>query len=134
MRWLAYAHPLLMLALIALALLVLREGLRIRRGRLLGRPVPSARHRRWGRWVVLAVPLGLASGIATMAWRGEPLLGSVHFRLALGAALGLCAGGALGLRLERGAGSRLRGLHALLGATGVLLGLVGAVAGFAILP
>ncbi len=134
MRWLAYAHPIAMLALLALAVMVLREGLRIRRGRLLGRPVPSARHRRWGRWVVLVIPLGLASGIATMAWRGEPLIASVHSRLVLGAAVGLCAGGALGLRLERGAGARLRGLHAVLGATGVLLGLVAAFAGFAILP
>lgn len=134
MSWLLYAHPLAMLAVLGLALLVLREGLRIRRGRLLGRPVSSLRHRRWGRWAVLFVPLGLVSGIATMAWRGEPLLESVHFRLATGAVIGLCSGGGLGLLLERGAGPALRGLHALSGTTGLLLGLAAAMAGWEILP
>jgi len=124
-----------MIALLALAAFVLREGLRIRRGRLLGSPVRSERHRRWGRAVVLLLLAGFFSGLASMAWlRQETPLESVHFLLALPAVLGFLGAGALGLQLERRAPVALRGLHALLGAMGLLLGLAAAVAGFAILP
>jgi hypothetical protein len=135
-RWLAYAHPALMSALLALAVVVLRDGLRLRRARLLGLPRDSRRHRRLARWVVPLIALGLGGGQASMLLlRDEPPAQSVHFLLALPAAAGLLGAGALGLVLERGrAGTRLRGLHALLGAGGLLLGLAAAVAGFAILP
>jgi hypothetical protein len=134
--WLVWLHPLLMTALLALALLVLREGLRIRRGRIVGRPVDSRRHRRLGRVAVPLLVAGFAAGLASMAWLrpGEPLAGSVHFRLALPALLGFALGGALGLRLERGAGPRTRRLHAWLGALGLLFGLAAGAAGFSILP
>jgi hypothetical protein len=135
-RWLVWVHPLLMSALLATALLVLREGLAIRRARIAARRVDSRRHRRLGR---LAVPLliaGFATGIASMAWLrpGEPLADSVHFRLAIPAILGFAAGGWLGLRLEKGAGPQVRRLHAWLGAVGLLLGLATGAAGMAILP
>lgn len=136
MRWLVWVHPVLMTALLALALLALREGLRIRRGRIVGRRVDSRLHRRLGRGAVPLLIAGAAAGLASMAWLrpGEPLAESAHFRLALPALLGLGAGGILGLRLERGAGMRVRRLHAWLAALGLLLGLAAAGAGMAILP
>ena len=136
MHWLVWVHPVLMGALLALALVVLREGLRIRRGRIVGRRIDSRRHRRLGRAAVPLLIAGFAAGLASMAWLrpGEPLAGSVHFRLALPAIVGLAAGGFLGLRLERGARGATRGLHAWLGALGLLLGLAAAGAGLAILP
>jgi hypothetical protein len=135
-RWLAWLHPLLMTALLALTLVVLREGLRIRRGRIARRSVDSRRHRRLGRVAVPLVIAGFAGGLASMYWlrHDEPLAGSVHFLFALPAVIGLAAGGALGLRLERGAGLRTRRLHAWLGAIGLLLGLGAGMAGMAILP
>jgi hypothetical protein len=70
-----------------------------------------------------------------MAWlRGKDVLGSVHGWLATGALVGFCAGGALGLALERRGRGPLRNWHALTASAGLLLGLAAAVAGFAILP
>ena len=68
MRWLAYAHPVLMVGVLALGLLVLREGLGVRRGRIARRPADSRRHRRLARIFVLLLVAGYASGIASMAW------------------------------------------------------------------
>src|SRR5262245_10434887 len=116
-HWLVWVHPVLMTALLALALLVLREGLRIRRARIVGGRRDSRRHRRLGRVAVPLLVAGFASGLASMAWLrpSEPLAESAHFRLALPAIVGLAGGGLLGLRLERGAGGATRGLHAWLG-------------------
>jgi len=135
-RWLVWVHPVLMTALLALSLLVLREGLAIRRGRISGRRVDSRLHRRLGRIAVPLLIAGFAAGIASVAGLRpeEPLAGSVHFRLAIPAIAGLGAGGWLGLRLEKQAGSRVRQLHACLGALGLLLGLATGAAGIAILP
>lgn len=135
MHWLAYAHPVLMISVLALALFVLREGLRIRRHRLRGQAHDSSRHRRYARWVVLGVVLGAAVGLGSMAWlRDRPLMESIHFPLAASGALGITAAGAFGLLLERGASLRVRTIHALCGGLGVLLALAAAVAGMAILP
>ena len=135
MRWLAYLHPLLMISVLALALFVLREGLRIRRARLAGTAFDSRRHRRLARWVVLLVVGGALAGLFSMGWlRGRPLAESVHFPLAGAAALLIVAAGGFGLWLERGAPLRARTVHALCGAMGVLLALGAAVAGMAILP
>jgi len=134
--WLVWVHPVLMTALLALALFVLREGLRIRRGRIIGRRRDARLHRRLGRVVVTLLLAGFGAGLASMAWLrpGETLAGSVHFRLALPALLGLAAGGALGLRLERGGGPSVRRLHAWFAALGLLFGLAAGVAGMSILP
>lgn len=135
MRWLAYLHPVLMIAVLALALFVLRDGLRIRRARLARSAFDSRRHRRLARVVVLLVVGGAAAGLVSMGWlRGRPLAESVHFPLASGAALLIVAAGGLGLWLERGAPLRARTVHALCGVLGVLLALGAAVAGMAILP
>ena len=142
MRWLAYLHPAAMLAVLALGLLVLREGLRVRRNRLGGNPagrIPpagaAARHRRLGKVFVLLAGAGFASGLASMGWiRGEALFESVHAVLATAALVGFAAGGALGLWLERHPASSARAAHAIAAGGGLLVGLAAAIAGFAILP
>lgn len=135
MRWLAYVHPALMLLVLALALFVLREGLRVRRARLARRSFDSTRHRRLARVLALAVPLGFALGLTSMGWlRGESVAGSVHFPFAAGATIGIGLAATLGLRLERGASLRTRTVHAICGAIGVLLALGAGIAGLAILP
>ena len=135
MRALVYLHPVAMLAVLALGLFVLRDGLRIRRGRLLRRPVDARRHRRLARVVVVLALLGFASGLASMGWlRGKALFESVHAWLATGALVGFSAGGALGLALERRGRGPFRPWHALTASVGLLLGLAAAVAAFAILP
>lgn len=125
-----------MVAVLALGLFVLRDGLAIRDGRLMRRPVSSRRHRRVAKVVVVLAIAGFASGLASMGWlRGKPLFGSVHAWLALGALLGFSAGGAFGLLLERrGRSLPLRGFHAVTASVGLLLGLAAAIAGLAILP
>ena len=135
MRPLAYLHPLAMVGVLALALFVLRDGLRIRRGRLTRRPVDSRRHRRLARVVVILAIAGFGSGLVSMAFlRDKPLFTSFHAWLASGALGGFSAGGSLGLALERRGRGPLRNWHALTASAGLLLGLAAAVAGFAILP
>ncbi|HXX47400.1 MAG TPA: DUF4079 family protein [Myxococcota bacterium] len=132
---LAYLHPAAMVGVLALALFVLRDGLRIRRGRLTRRPVDSRRHRRLARVVVILAIAGFGSGLVSMAFlRDKPLFTSFHAWLASGALAGFSAGGSLGLALERRGRGPLRNWHALTASAGLLLGLAAAVAGFAILP
>lgn len=58
----------------------------------------------------------------------------MHFWLAGGALAGMWIGAQLGFQLEQDGKAPIRGLHALLGSAGLLLGLAAAFAGFAILP
>lgn len=135
MHWLAYAHPALMVCVLSLGLFVFREGLRNRRARREGRPFDSRRHRRAARVFLALIALGFVAGLASMGGlRGEPLFGSLHAYLALSALVSFGLAGILGLRLERRGELRTRGLHAALGALGLLLGLAAGVAGFSILP
>ncbi len=135
MIWLAYLHPVAMIATLALGILVLREGLRIRRSRLQAAPVRSARHRKLAKVFVPLAALGFATGPASMTWlRGKDVFDSVHSLLALAAVSGLIAGGLLGLRLERQADHRIRALHSICAGIGLLIGLATGVAGIAILP
>ena len=70
-----------------------------------------------------------------MAWlRDNAVFDSFHSLLASGASLGMVSAAVLGLRLERSPSDRIRALHGIIGATGLLLALTAAVAGFAILP
>jgi hypothetical protein len=134
-RWLAYLHPVAMLAVLGLGLVVLIEGLHIRRGRIVGQPWGSRRHRRFARIFLALVAVGFVAGLASMAFlREKPVFGSVHAALTSAALVGFAAGGYLGLRLERDLRSPLRGLHAIGASLGLLLALAAAVAGFAILP
>ncbi len=136
MRWLAYLHPALMLLVLALGLVVLREGLRVRRARFLRQPFDSRLHRRLARLFVALVVLGFGAGLASMGWlRGEPVFESVHSILVSGVLVSLLLAASLGLLLERPAGPRwVRSAHLILGAGGLLLALTAAIAGFALLP
>jgi hypothetical protein len=136
MRGLAWAHPVAMLAVLALGLWVLREGLRVRRARLRGRPVDAARHRRLGRWFVPLAAAGFLAGLGSAVGLRPDLgaYGSLHAWVMTGAVAGLLGAGGLGLRLERGARLAARRAHLICGAGGLLAALGGAVAGFAILP
>ena len=136
MRWLAYLHPALMLLVLALGLMVLREGLRVRRARFLRQSFDSRLHRRLARIFVALVVLGFGVGLASMGWlRGEPVFESVHSILVSGVLVSLLLAATLGLLLERRGGPRwIRTAHLTLGAGGLLLALAAAVAAFAILP
>ena len=134
MRWLAYLHPAAMLAVLALGLVVLLEGLEIRRRRVLRRPFDSRRHRRLARIFLALAVLGFGSGLFSMAvLRGKPLFGSVHAWITSAALCGFVAAAALGFQLERNPRSEVRGPHALAGSIGLLAAFAAAVAGFAIL-
>ncbi len=136
MRWLAYLHPALMLLVLALGLMVLREGLRVRRARFLRQPFDSRLHRRLARIFVALVVLGFGVGLASMGWlRGEPVFESVHSILVSGVLVSLLLAATLGWSLEQRGGPRwIRTAHLILGAGGLLLALAAAVAAFAILP
>jgi hypothetical protein len=133
-RWLAYLHPVAMLAVLALGLIVLLEGLAIRRARVLRKRFDSRRHRRLARWFVALVVVGFGSGLFSMAvLRGKPMFGSVHAGLTSAALVAFLAAATLGFQLERNPRSALRDPHVLLGSAGLLLAFAAAVAGFAIL-
>ncbi len=134
MRWLVYAHPVAMLLVIALGGATLHEGLRNRRLRLSRRAYDWDRHRRLARPFAWLVAIGWLSGLGSMALlRGKPVFESVHSLLASAAAVSIVTAWTLGRRLERGqAGART--VHAALGALGLFLALIAAVAAFAILP
>ena len=135
MRWLAYLHPVAMVAVLGFGLIVLLEGLQIRRGRILRQRYDNRRHRRFARVFVLLAAAGFASGLASMAFlRGKPVFGSVHAIFTSAALCGFLIGGTLGLKLERNLRSPIRGLHAVTASIGLLFGLAAFVAGFAILP
>jgi hypothetical protein len=124
-----------MVAILALGVVVLREGLRARRARLRGRSFDSRRHRLLGRAFVALALVGLASGLGSaIGLRDMEAMGSLHAWIAASAVAGFVGAAGIGLRLEQHPGSSLRGLHVLLGAGGLLVALGGAVAGFAILP
>lgn len=134
MRWLAYLHPAAMLAVLALGLVVLLEGLEIRRRRVLRQRFDARRHRRLARVFVLLAVAGFGSGLFSMGvLRGKPLFGSVHAWITSAALLGLVAAAVLGFQLERNPSSVVRGPHALAGSLGLLVAFAAAVAGFAIL-
>ena len=135
MRWLAYLHPVAMIAVLGLGLVVLIEGLHIRRGRILHHPWGNRRHRRFARVFLALVAAGFLAGLASMAFlRAKPVFGSVHSALTSAALVGFAIGGYLGLRLEGNLRSPLRPFHAITASAGLLLALAAAVAGFAILP
>ncbi len=134
-RWLAYLHPVAMVAIVGLGLWALREGLGLRRARILGQPRASDRHRRLGRSFVLLVALGFSAGLASLGLlRREPLFESVHFVFASAALLTLGATYLVGRRLERSPTPGLRAAHRLCGGLGLLFAMGAAAAGLAILP
>jgi membrane associated rhomboid family serine protease len=138
-RWLAYAHPLWMIASLVLATLALRAGLALRRARRGRRPRERAalrRHARLGKAAVVLVVLGYAGGLVSMALlRGREVFGTAH-AFAASVALALFAvTGVLGVRLERRMGLRRPvDLHAYLALAAILAGALSLATGFVLLP
>jgi uncharacterized membrane protein YcfT len=120
---------------LTLGLAVLREGARMRRARLRRAAPDLRRHTRLAKPFVVLVAIGYGSGLASMGWiRGNAVYESPHAILTTAALAALLAAGLLGLRLERRPGATARGVHLACGATGMLLALAAAAAGFDILP
>ena len=135
--YLAYLHPLWMLASLALACVTLRAGLRLRRARRLGRPRSAAdyqRHLRLAKPTLLCVVLGFAAGIASSVWlRGWNALGTSHGLVAVAALACFLGTGWLGWRMERGR-SRAVEWHARLAALSLGLAAAALGTGFVLLP
>ena len=135
MDGLVYLHPLGMLAVIALGLFVLREGLAIRNARLRRRPFDTRRHRRLAKLLIVLMALGWLSGVSSMVLlRNQSMFESIHWPFGSSALALLGIAGALGLQLERGRWLDRRVAHAAFGALGMLFALGAAVAGMSILP
>jgi hypothetical protein len=136
-RWLAYAHPLWMIAAIGLATLALRSGLALRGARRRGerRRAPELRrHLALAKPALLLVVLGFAGGPLSMAWlRGREPFGTAHAWIGSTALVLFVAAGILGRRLERGRGRPLDA-HALLATLAVLAAAAAALTGFVLLP
>jgi hypothetical protein len=135
MDWLVWMHPAGMLAVLALGFMAFRDGVLIRRARLTRSARDSRRHRRLGKLFAILTTLGYASGIASMvALRDDPAFESFHALFTSAVVACILAAGGLGLGLERGASDRVRAVHLICGAIGLLAALGAAVAAFAILP
>lgn len=129
-----------MVVALALAVLALRAGLRMRRLRVTGakpeRGLLDA-HLKMARPAVLLLLAGFVGGpVSAGLLREWTPFGSLHSWLGLVAAVLFGTAGWLGLRMQRGALRRDRGanLHGLLGTLGVLFGAVAAAAGMVLLP
>ncbi len=135
--YLAYAHPLFMLASLTLALLALRAGLRMRAARKRGARRDGrtlARHLRLAKLALALLPIGFAAGIASAVWlRGWDALTSAHGWVSSTALALFYAAGFVGSRLERRA-SEARDAHALLGVLAALCAAAAFGTGFVLLP
>ncbi|HEY8121974.1 MAG TPA: DUF4079 family protein [Myxococcota bacterium] len=135
--WLAYAHPLFMLASLALAALALRAGLGLRKARRLGARRDArayARHLRLAKLAVTLLPFGFAAGIASAALlRGWSALGSAHGWISSTTLALFLAAAFVGRKLERRA-SEARDAHALLGVLAALCAAASLFTGFVLLP
>jgi hypothetical protein len=135
--WLAYAHPIFMLAALGIALMALRLGLGLRRSRRLGARrdgLAYARHLRLAKLAALLLPLGFAAGTASAAWlRGWSALGSAHGWISSGTLALFLAAALFGRKLERGA-KDAHDTHALLAVLAGLCAAASLFTGFVLLP
>jgi hypothetical protein len=135
--YLAYLHPLWMLAALGLVLATLRAGLALRRARRRGQKRTAdayRRHLRLAKPALVLLGLGFGAGIASsVLLRGWTALDSGHGRVACAALVALLATGAIGWRLEHGK-SRSVEWHARLAALSVLLAAAAIGTGLVLLP
>ena len=135
--YLAYLHPLWMLASLALAFVTLRAGLRLRRARRLGLPRSASdyrRHVRLAKPTLLCVVLGFAAGLgSSVGLRGWSALGTTHGLVALSALACFLGTGWLGWRMERGLGRPVE-WHARLAALSLGLAAAALGTGLVLLP
>jgi len=135
--YLAYLHPLWMLATIGLALMTLRAGLALRSARRRGQRRSGAsyrRHLKLAKPTLLLLMLGFAAGLASsVGLRGWSAFGSAH---GIVASIALCLFGTtgfLGHRLERGQ-SHSPDAHGILALLSILAALTAFGTGFVLLP
>jgi hypothetical protein len=132
---LPYLHPVSMVAILALGLTVLHEGLGLRNARLRHKPRDTRRHRALAKLFVPLLAIGYADGLCSLYLvRHETPFRSVHWVFGTGVMIAAAGAGLLGLALERGRARERRSAHALLGAGSVLLSLGSALAGMSLLP
>lgn len=141
MRWLAYVHPAWMLMALALVLLALRAGLRLR-GQRQGRVLRPARprgellaaHLRLAKPAVVLVLVGFVAGPLSAVWlRGWQPFSKFHGWLGLLTAALFALAAFWGHALETGK-SRDVGRHAVTAALAVLAAAAAVIAGFVLLP
>jgi hypothetical protein len=136
-RWLAYAHPVWMLAALALSALALRSGLALRSARRRGvRREPGERRRHLARAkpAVAMLVIGFAGGPLSMAFlRGREPFGTAHAWIGTLALALFVAAAVLGRRLEHGRGRSLDA-HAALAVLAALTAAAAALTGFVLLP
>ena len=135
--YLAYLHPLWMLASLSLALATLRRGLALRRARKRGqRRTAEAyrRHLRLAKPALVLLGVGYAGGIASsVLLRGWDAFDTAHSLVASTALAVLLTTGTLGWRLEHGR-SRAVEWHARFAALAVLLAAAAIGTGLVLLP
>ncbi len=136
MEWLAYLHPVWMVASLTLAALALQRGLVLRASRHRRRrrtPLDVAAHVRLARPAVLVLAIGFVGGPLSMWWlRDRSPFGTLHAMFGSLAILGFIATAWLGRRLERGEGDAV--VHGIVATLAILLAGAAAVAGFVLLP
>ena len=136
----AYIHPAFQIATLSLGLIVLANGLRVRRSRRGGAGPETARaarlHMRLGRWFVAMFTAGYVLGLGGMRFALEgPLYETAHSYFAT-LPLGLFWTTAwLGRRLRKNLGNEdLRQIHSYCGFLAVCIALFVAVLGMRLLP
>lgn len=139
MNFAAYVHPAFQAATLSLALLVLANGLRVRRarrGRLSGRAEIARLHARLGRWLAAFFSTGYALGLGGMRFALEsPLYETAHGYFATLALCLLWTTAWLGRRLRKAPGSGdLRQIHAFCGFLAVFVSLFVSFLGMRLLP
>lgn len=141
LRWLAYAHPVWMILSLAVVVLALRAGLRLRQQRQ-GRPAIVARprgellaaHLRLAKPAVVLVLVGFVAGPISAVWlRGFEPFSKFHGWLGLLAAALFALAAFWGHALETGR-SREASRHGMTAGLALLVAALGAVAGFVLLP
>lgn len=134
---LAFAHPAYMLLTLALAMLTLRRGLRLRSARRRGlcRSADDYHaHLRLARWTLGLIVPGYVLGLASAFFlRGMSPFGTAHAAAATSALVLFLATGWLGRGLARGELAR-RELHAALALLAVLAAAAAFATGFVLLP
>ena len=136
----AYIHPAFQIATLSLGLIVLANGLRVRRSRRGGAGPETARvarlHMRLGRWFVAMFTAGYVLGLGGMRFALEgPLYETAHSYFAT-LTLGLFWTTAwLGRRLRKNLTNEdLRQIHSYCGFLAVFIALFVAVLGMRLLP
>jgi hypothetical protein len=135
--WLAYAHPVWMIATLVVIALALRPALELRRRRrakLRGLAELRARHLRYARPAVALAIVGFAAGlVSAVQLRGWDLLHTFHGWLALAAVVAFATAAVLGSQVERGKRAALAA-HAAVALTAAGLSALTALAGLVLLP